>query len=394
MQRKTLKNMTRNIVLVTNEINPYRKSFYDKLYEYCNSVGVKFTVLLMTKVEHGYNWNYEDVKADYAILMRGRNFTFPINNHLNLEVRKYLQEIRPDIVVIAGSYFFYTNWIVIALKKKLHYPIYFWSETHFQEKRNYASWKLKIRECIRKFIYRKFDGFWYSGRLSKEMIEYYANKDVKYHFVPNLIDNQTYFSAVRKLRKNINELRIKWNIPKGNIVLITPARLAWVKGIHTFVRLLSKVEGAENTTMLVPGTGSDKEMIENTIKQSGLDVRLLGYQQQDVVMELYAMADFFVLPSLSDPNPLTCIEALWSGLPLLVSKHVGNYPEVIDSGKNGYVFDYDKPEEAIGIITKLLDTSSEWRQKAGERSLAIASKYYDPEKVVKRLIDDLIKENS
>lgn len=386
--------MIRNIVLVTNEINPYRKSFYDQLYEYCNSIGVKFTVLLMTKVEHGYNWNYEDVKSNYAILMRGRDFTFPIVNHLNLGVKKYLKEIRPDIVVMAGSYFFYTNWIVIALKKKLHYPIYFWSETHFQEKRNYSSWKLKVREFIRRFIYKKFDGFWYSGRLSKEMIEYYAPKSAKYHFVPNLIDNQAYFSFTQELRKNRRNLRIKWGIPEDNIVFVTPARLAWVKGIHAFVGLLKKVDDADKVTMLVPGTGPDKEMIENAIKKAGLDVRLLGYQQQDTVMELYAMADFFVLPSLSDPNPLTCIEALWSGLPLLVSKHVGNYPEVIDSGRNGYVFDYDKPEEAKGIIAKLLASSPAWRQKAKECSLAIASKYYDPEKVVCRLVDDMIKENS
>lgn len=385
--------MVKNIVLVTNEINPYRKSFYDKLNKYCGSIGVKFTVLLMTRVEHGYHWNYDDVKADYAILMQGRDFTFPIVNHINWEVKKFLEEIRPDIVVMAGSYFFYTNWIVIAQKKKLHYPIYFWSETHFQEKRNYASWKLKVRECIRKLVYRKFEGFWYSGKLSKEMIEYYANKGANYHFVPNLIDNQTYFTSIQKLRKDRSELRIKWEIPESNTVFITPARLAWVKGIHAFVDLLKKVDGAK-VTMFVPGTGPDKAMIEKSIKQAGLDVRLLGYQQQDIVIELYALADFFVLPSLSDPNPLTCIEALWSGLPLLVSKHVGNYPEVIDSGKNGYIFDYDKPEEAIGIIARLLASSSDWRQEARKCSLAIASKYYDPEKVVKRLVDDLIKENS
>lgn len=386
--------MVQNIVLVTNEINPYRKSFYDKLYGYCHSIGVKFTVLLMTKVEHGYNWNYEDVKADYAILMRGRNFTFPIVNHLNLEVIKYLKEIRPDIVVMAGSYFFYTNWIVIALKKKLHYPIYFWSETHFQEKRNYSSWKLKVREFIRKFVYQRFDGFWYSGKLSKEMIEYYAKKGAKYHFVPNLIDNQAYFSSALELRKDKSKLRSKWGIPDGNIVFVTPARLAWVKGIHTFVNLLRSADGSDKVTMLIPGTGRDKEMIENAIKQTGLDVRLLGYQQQDVIMELYAIADYFVLPSLSDPNPLTCIEALWSGLPLLVSKHVGNYPEVIEQSQNGYVFDYSTPEEAVEILTKLISTSSEWKQRASEFSLKIASKYYDPQKVVKRLVDDLVRENS
>ena len=90
---------------------------------------------------------------------------------------------------------------------------------------------------------------------------------------------------------------------------------------------------------------------------------------------------------------MTCIEALWSGLPLLVSKHVGNYPEVIDIGKNGYVFDYDNPTAAVDIIDRLLHSTDIWRQEAREHSLRIASRYYDPEKIVKRLIDDMIKEN-
>lgn len=386
--------MIKNIVLVTNEINPYRKSFYDRVYDYCRSIDVRFTVLLMTKVEHGYNWNYEEVKSDYAILMNGRHFTHPIVNHLNVEVVKYLKKIQPDIVVMAGSYFFYTNWLVIALKNKLHYPIYFWSETHFNEKRNYASWKLKIREIFRQFIYRKFEGFWYSGKLSREMIEHYADRNAKYYFVPNLIDNEAYFSTTQELRKEKEKLQIKWGVPEGNKVFITPARLSWVKGIHTFVELLQHVDGANKVTMLVPGTGPDRRMIEKTIEKTGLDIRLLGYQQQNVIMELYALSDFFVLPSLSDPNPLTCIEALWSGLPLLVSKHVGNYPEVIKQGINGYMFDYESPNEAVSIISKLINSSSEWKDKARECSLRIASEYYDPDKVVKYLVNDLIKDNS
>ena len=73
---------------------------------------------------------------------------------------------------------------------------------------------------------------------------------------------------------------------------------------------------------------------------------------------------------------------------------MGNYHDVIDRGKNGYIFDNDKQDEEIGIIERLLASSSDWRQKAKQCSLAIAAKYYDPEKVVKRLVDDLIKENS
>lgn len=384
----------KSIVLLTNEINPYRKSFYDKLFDYCKSIGIKFTVLLMTRVERGYNWDYEKVKSDYAILMKGHRFSFPIHSYLNKEVIPLLKELKPDALIMSGSYFFYTNWLVLAKRHKFNCPLYFWSETHFQEKRNYSAYKFKIRETVRKIFYKKFDGFWFSGKLSREFIEHYAKEDAKYHFVPNLIDQQAYNSGVSKLRPQREELRKKWNIPTDNQVLITPARLAWVKGIHTFIDILKKARDASKVTMLIPGTGDYKEEIEAKIKESGLDIRLLGYQQQDTVIELYALADFFVLPSLSDPNPLTCIEALWSGMPMLVSEHVGNYPEAVSHGENGYVFDYAKPEEAVEIVNKLLASSNEWRTKAREKSQEIADKYYNPKKVVKRLIDDIIAENS
>ena len=133
--------------------------------------------------------------------------------------------------------------------------------------------------------------------------------------------------------------------------------------------------------------------IEKKIANVNLDVRLLGFQQQDHIMELYAISDFFILPSLSDPNPLTCIEALWSGLPLLVSTHVGNYPEVVQEGLNGYVFDYSNPQRAINQIECLLNSSMEWREKATRVSLEIAKSIYNSENVVKRFVDNLINEN-
>lgn len=384
--------MVRNIVLITNEINPYRKSFYDKLFEYCKTINIRFTVLLMTKVEHGYNWDYNKVKSDYAILMKGHHFSFPINNHLNWEVRKYIEQIKPEIVIMAGSYFYYTNWIAITYKKKYKFPIYFWSETHFNEKRKYSTIKFAIREWFRRNIYRHFDGFWYSGKLSKEFIEHYAKPNVKLHFVPNLVDNQFYYNNSQRLKPHRDELRKKWNIPQNNRVIITPARLVWVKGLHTFIDLLSNIEDTDNLTMLIPGVGDYKDIIEKKIKESKLDIRLLGYQQQNTVVELYSLSDFFVMPSLSDPNPLTCIEALWCGLPMLVSSHVGNYPEAIKQGFNGYVFDYAKHDEAIEIITKFLSSDIQWQKTASDQSLKIAQEYYDPNKVVIRLIDDMIAE--
>ncbi len=80
-------------------------------------------------------------------------------------------------------------------------------------------------------------------------------------------------------------------------------------------------------------------------------------------------------------------------LPLLVSDHVGNYPEVIEEGENGYVFSYEKPEEAVAKIDRIITASPEWMHKASEKSRKIAEDRFNPDKVVARLIGDVLREN-
>ena len=87
----------------------------------------------MTKVEHGITGLR---KGEIRLCHTDENtFSFPINNYLNWEVLEDLKNLKPDIVIVAGSYFYYTNWMVIAQRYKLNYPVYFWSETHLQEAR-------------------------------------------------------------------------------------------------------------------------------------------------------------------------------------------------------------------------------------------------------------------
>lgn len=296
-----------------------------------------------------------------------------------------LKKLKPDLLVCGGSYLYPGVWLACRYKKKLKYQCFFWSESHLNESRKYQIWKLKLREILRHRLYRSFDGFWVAGELAKRFVSKYAAEEKHICFVPNLIDEKRYLAlAAGKQERNV--FRKQNDILPERRIMFCPARLIAVKGIVPFLKLLKKCRNKDAVTMLIAGEGEERDNIRK--EAVGLDVRLLGYRSEKEVADLYAVSDIFVLPSLSDANPLSCIEAAWSGLPLLVTKHVGNYPELVKEGMNGYVISYARKEEAVKKIETLIDNSMEWYQKAGRASVQIAGRWYSSAETSRRIIED------
>ncbi len=376
------------MILYTNILTPYRKYTYDLMYQSCRERGDDFHVLVMAPTEGNRSWTYDDMKAPYTVLLKG--FTFSKGEtyiHFNRNLKKMLRDLHPDIVVCAGSYLCPGVWQMAAYRTIFHYKCLFWSESHLNEQKGTVGLKAAIRENIRKVIYRRYDGFWYAGRLSKEFVEKYAKSDAEYFFLPNLIEESKYKRASEMSADEKTCIRRKLGIEEKKTVFFCPARLSPVKGILEFLDLLNMASNKQNAVILIAGTGDLKNEIERRAGGKKLNVQLLGYKNQAEVIELYAVADVFLMPSLSDPNPLTCIEALWAGLPLYISNHCGNYPEVIEEGENGYVFSYEKQNEAINKLEMLIDSSAEWRAHAAEVSRMKAEKGYHSESTVNSMID-------
>ncbi len=383
----------KTIVLITNILTPYRSHFYSQYYDACKKYGINFHVLCMAETEPERNWYYNEYASEFTTLMEGKTFKiFGVMTHYNPNVLKYLKQLSPDLLLMAGSYMFLSNWIAVFNKSTLHCPIIYWNESHKNSVRNYNSISLRIREVIRKMILKRMDGFWYGGKMSLDLVKDYASENAKFYFMPNLIDNDIYEKVSVISETERQQRRENLQIGSDKIVFICPARLTFVKGIHTFIDLFKKTSNNDKCTILIPGDGDMELELKEMAKHSLLDIRFLGYKEQDEMIDLYKVADIFLMPSLSDPNPLTCIEALWCGLPLLISTHVGNYPEVVKEGLNGFVFDYDNEKEAISKIETIIDKPKEWRDNAKIISKSIADDIYNPQKVINNSIQEFIKD--
>lgn len=372
------------LAILTNILTPYRKFFFDTLNEELERRGSSMRVFVMSESEPNRSWSYSDFQTSYTVLLKSRAFDLKgIYLHINPDLICRIEEYNPTVIVCAGSYLEPSVLKVLASKRRLGIPIVFWSESHLQENKEASELRIRIREAVRRFVYPRFDAFWIAGKMSLQLIEKYVDQPDSL-FVPNLVDPDLYRG---QLYVCTSDIRAQLHISSDSLVLFTPARLSSVKGLIEFINLLSEVRCSKNIDYIIAGEGELREEIERLSKELPINVHLVGQRSENEIAELYAVADYFVMPSLSDPNPLSCVEACWSELPLLVSDHVGNYPELIQQGVNGWVFSYAVREKSVGILQDAFSQSVSWRKVAGSVSRKIAMDKYSPVSSCERIVD-------
>ena len=109
------------------------------------------------------------------------------------------------------------------------------------------------------------------------------------------------------LSRNRDGGRAAWGL-KDEIVLLCPARLIPEKGILEF--LSAVVDLPQNQfTILLAGDGPLRREIAALVAEKGMrNVRILGHQDTRWLIELYALSDVLLLPSLREPYGFVAVE--------------------------------------------------------------------------------------
>lgn len=97
-------------------------------------------------------------------------------------------------------------------------------------------------------------------------------------------------------------------------------------------------EKGHDVTLVIIGEGSERSILERKIEDLGLSpyVILPGYKEN--ASEYLPYFDIFVLPSLTEGLPMTILEAMRAGVPIVASS-VGGIPEALSYGKGGILVD-------------------------------------------------------
>jgi glycosyltransferase involved in cell wall biosynthesis len=134
---------------------------------------------------------------------------------------------------------------------------------------------------------------------------------------------------------NRDALRQEIGVGARDLVILQVARLDYLKDHATAIRTLGHVvQRRPQTKLVLVGEGPERGSIQEAVRRQGLEshVRFLGLRND--VARLLPSADVFLLTSISEGIPLTVIEAMAAGLPV-VATNVGGLAEVVEEGHSG-----------------------------------------------------------
>ena len=174
----------------------------------------------------------------------------------------------------------------------------------------------------------------------------------------------------------------------GKRVVLFLSRVDPKKGLDLLLDGFAKIRAARPDAVLVVAGNGDEGFIARLREQTqrlGVqrDVIWTGFLEGEEKRAMLAAADVFVLPSYSENFGIAVVEAMASGLPVIVSDQVGIHHEVAQA-KAGLVVRCDANEVSEAVVRMLSDC--EMRLQIS-RNAALLAKKFSPEVVSEKLID-------
>lgn len=348
----------RKVVYWNNVPSPY---MVDRFNAIARRGNLDFQAWFSNRTADTYSWRVDESKwqFSYRYLPRVRTFsrslavpTFVFDRH------------RPDLVVsLFADSEFIAGWPILHARR---IPQVFWVEATF----DYWPWikRKRWKDAIRKFMFRNVDGIITVGDDGRRYAERFGASSEKIKFARHSI-NVDHFSALSMAARNEREeLRAHLHLVGFTVVFV--GRLVPLKGLIYLLeafRMFAKAS-EKPASLLIVGDGPDEKLVEQFAAENpDLNIRLVGFQHEEVLPSFYAIADVMVFPSLGDTYGLVIDEAMASGLPVIASNAVAELALRIREGENGYIV---KAASSCAIFEKLviLSKEPELLQRMSQRS--------------------------
>lgn len=379
------------LVVVTNIPTPYRLHEFRTLRCELENRGIDFEAIFLSSTEPERYWSFSSdqygfshqIAPGYSLSVKGKAFLF------NPGVIWAQTRRPPTWLWLGGCWYLPTvvalSWLVSLRRKPW---LLGWTISHALD-RHTLSTPFLIR--LRHFVLQRYHGWVVPGIRAASYVNQLVGRNASTITFPQTVDETSYRDCVAELRRDRDALRAKYALSRDERVCLWPARLSPEKGILPFLDAI-RPSGGSLYTILVAGEGPQRSEIESWLaNHPEIRVRLLGHQDEGHLLELYALSDVLLLPSLSEPYGFAAVEGLWAGLPLVLSDRAGAVPEVLEAGVNGWLVEPSDPAQIRHAFTEILSCDPATLREMGNHSLALAKARFESRVAVARFVDELLE---
>ncbi len=162
----------------------------------------------------------------------------------------------------------------------------------------------------------------------------------------------------------------------NNIILLHVGSFSPQKNHKVLIEAFALVvKECSKLRLWLVGDGELRSDIENLVAQKGLQsyISFLGIRAD--VAELLSQCDIFVLPSDWEGVPLTILEAMAAGKPVIATA-VGGVPELVKDGETGILIPPQDTQALAQAILKLA-TNPEFGEQMGQTEQKLAQEQFD-----------------
>jgi len=180
------------------------------------------------------------------------------------------------------------------------------------------------------------------------------------------------------------EARRQLGVPDERFVVGWIGRMTAVKRTDNVLLAFKGLrERGFDACLCMVGDGPDRDQVEQQAHRLGIMRRCLFLGYQEDVAPFYAAFDALVLPSGNEGTPVSAIEALAGGRPVVATR-VGGVPDVVRDGQDGFLVEPGAVDDLADRLARLA-TDPELRRRMGESGRARVLERYS----VHRLLDDV-----
>jgi glycosyltransferase involved in cell wall biosynthesis len=201
----------------------------------------------------------------------------------------------------------------------------------------------------------------------------YVSDGSNFRVIPNGVDLQE-IDAMIDINSSWTQLGMKFE-PQSTMIIATAGRFEPEKGYDHLLHAASLIHPMyPEVTFLLMGDGSEKNRLSGLIPGYGLTQNVLMPGRMRNIPALFAKSQLVVVPSISEGQGITALEAM-AARRCVVASDTGGLSETIEDGVTGVLTPPGDPHALADAIVRMI-TNDELRDRMGKSGRLRVERYY------------------